>query len=257
MCIRPKIYTQCCDRAIDWDLAPDRHFPSWSPPIFENCDGAMCYNSETHYFVDRDFGHTLWSTYPIACNQCERSCIRSTQNSSEVRAAIDQLINGMVKKGLRLDQVGRKQTLRVARDFFRAAYENRLIAGVYMRDSYTKMMAWRSLLDQQGALLLLTDMKSPAPPREGLDMSMEVLRSEAASLKQEIAEDTVTLVRYFLGQRWGAHGHFETHSIECRTLSLKIGNLREKYWIFPGNGADHVNDDPAWGLDDQDPENWY
>ncbi len=215
------------------------------------------YDEETHRFIDKDFGRTLWSTYPVACSQCERNCIRSAQNTSEMRTEIDKLMNGMVKKGLWLDRVARKQTMRVARDFFRAAFLNRLKAGAYKRDLDIKVMAWRRLLDEQGALLLASNIEPKPPRREGFDLSLEILRTEVAGMKQEIFKDTLKLVTCFLGQRWGAQGHFNTGTMECTTLSNHIGNLRDKYEIRPGDLVDYINDDPVWGLDDQDPEDWH
>ena len=242
---------------MDFDLVRDRHFNKWFPPTFKKCVGSVWHNSETHHFVEKDFGRTLWSTYPVACNQCERSCIRSTQNTYAVRAAIEVLILEMERKGMAVDEAGRTQILRVARDFFRAAYENRLREGVYMRDAYTKVINWRHLLDEQGVLLLFSDMKSTPPPREGLVMSMEILSAEATSLQDEISQDTVKLAGYFLEQRWCAHKFWEADGAACRKISRDIGNLRAKYSILPGDPVDHANDDPAWELEEQSGEHWY
>ncbi|KAK4034351.1 hypothetical protein C8A01DRAFT_39176 [Parachaetomium inaequale] len=256
MCYRPEIHLACCGRSLTaWSRYQDRYAGTWKPPIVEHCAAAVNTKAAGFSCPSGDklvaYPSAAWSTYPAACPDCERQCIRGGERAAEVRAHIDARFDSYQRTGLRMTRQVKADILRTARVFFRSAFWKRAQQGAYGQRALERVQSWMRRLNEEGPTLGRQSHYATNRPSPMLDLNLETLREEMAAWWPEISADTVMLADLLLQQRvlFQRLGPRDVDDPEIFLVSAAISNLRAKYFDYPGEElklVDERDDEAAW-----------
>jgi hypothetical protein len=249
MCLRPSITYYCCSRPIIWGESGDRYVdPKWRPPIVEWCSKDDK-GRRRHLVLYRDFGATWWSTFPVACADCERKVIKTQQSEDDVRARIDARLTRFAKTSSCLEPRGRARVLHFTKIFFRSAFKKRLDQGNYRLNARHRVRAWQAMIEKWNCALPGT--KGDALLVPGIPgLNMWQLREEAASHWREIKADTVEFADNLMGKWWAEqNGIGENGGEDILGLyrpSATVLRLQQKYFTSADEQVNEDDNELAW-----------
>jgi hypothetical protein len=249
MCNRPSIYYFCCSRTILWGEGGDRYVDrNWQPPIVERCS-MDDKDKPLHLVLYLDYGSTWWSTFPVACADCERKVIKTQQSEDDVRARVDARLKRFSKTSSCMEPAARAKVLHFTKIFFRSAFKKRLDQGNYRTNARERVRVWQAMLEKWTCALPATPGGAfLVPGLPGLNMWQ--LRKEAAGRCREIKADTVEFADNLMGKWWAEqNGLDENRGKDILGLfrpSAVVRQLQQKYFTSADDEVDEDDNDFAW-----------